>query len=121
LLGLEIPNSERQALRRYLASDGGPEARSAAQATAFWHVSGVQHDGRRNYDALDLIEQVRRLKAKGRDIDILPYDNAPTEVVDSEKRDKTMADRLHDAYVGMPRGRLLVVSGNVHAMLERPS
>jgi hypothetical protein len=120
LLGLEIPNSEQSALRLFLASDGGPEARSALQANSFWNVSGVQHDGRRNYQALDLIEQVRRLKSKGRDIDILPYDNASTEFIESEKRDKAMADRLHDAYIAMPRGRLLAVSGNVHAMLGRP-
>jgi hypothetical protein len=120
LLGLEVHHSEQAALRRYLASDGGPKAHSALQATPFWNVKGVQHDGRRNYDALELIEQVRRLRVGGRDVDILPYDNPPNQIVDSQKRDKAMAVRLRNAFAAMPRGRLLALSGNVHAMLERP-
>src|SRR5450432_1995543 len=56
VLGLEVHHSELGALHRYLASDGGQKAHSALQATAFWNVKGVQHDGRINYDALELIE-----------------------------------------------------------------
>lgn len=119
-LGLEIPQSERPALSRFLASDGDRKARSALAAGDFWRVRGVQHDGRRNLDVLDLIDKVRHLKASGRNVDVLPYDNAANQPVDSETRDKAMAARLREAFATMPRGRLLVVSGNVHAMLERP-
>lgn len=121
LLGLEVHHSEQAALRRYLASDGGPSARSALQAGPFWNVKGVQHDGRRNYATLDLIEQLRQLRVQGQAIDILPYDNPPNQIADSQKRDKAMAVRLRNAFAALPRGRLLVVSGNVHAMLVRPS
>jgi hypothetical protein len=120
LLGLEVPTSERPLIASFLASNGNPKARSVLQAGAFWRIEGVQHDGRRNFAVLDLIDKVRQLKASGRNVDILPYDNPPTRVVDSEQRDKAMANRLRDAFAGMPRGRLVVVSGNVHAMLERP-
>ena len=121
LLGLEVHHSEQTALGRYLASDGGPNARSALQASPFWNAKSVQHDGRRSYDMLDLIEQVRQLRVLGKDVDILPYDNPPDQTVDSQKRDKAMAVRLRHAYATLPRGRLLVLSGNVHAMLKRPS
>ena len=121
LLGLEVHHSEQAALRRYLASDGGTKARSALRARPFWNVHGVQHDGRRSYDMLDLIEQLRQLRTSGKDVDILPYDNPPDQTVDSQKRDKAMAVRLRHAYAMLPRGRLLVLSGNVHAMLKRPS
>jgi erythromycin esterase-like protein len=120
LLGLEVHHSEQAALRRYLASDGGPRARSALQARPFWNVKGVQHDGRRNYAALELIEQIRELRVQGKGVRILPYDNPPNQMVDSQKRDKAMAVRLRHAFAALPRGRLLVVSGNVHAMLARP-
>jgi len=120
LLGMEVHHSEQVALRRYLASKGDEKARSALQTSPFWNVNGVQHDGRRNYDALDLIEQARRLRVRGKDVDILAYDNPPNQMVDSEKRDKAMAVRLRNAFATLPRGRLLMLSGNVHAMLKRP-
>jgi erythromycin esterase-like protein len=120
LLGMEVHRSEQAALRRYLASDGGKSAQSALQASPFWNVKGVQHDGRRNYDALDLIEEVRRLRHHGRDVDILAYDKPANQSLDSQQRDEAMAARLRDAFASMPRGRLLVLSGNVHAMLRRP-
>jgi erythromycin esterase-like protein len=121
LLGLEVHHSEQAALRRYLASDGGSGARSALEATPFWNVNGLQHDGRRNHETLDLIEQVRRLRVRGKEVDILAYDNPRNQIVDSQKRDKAMAVRLRSALAARPRGRLLVLAGNVHAMLERPS
>ncbi len=121
LLGLEAHNSEHDAMQRYLASDGGVQARTDLLASPFWSVNGEQHDGRRNYDTIDLIEQVRQLRAEGRDVAIVPYDNSPSVSLDSQTRDKDMAFRMRAAYAALPRGRLLVLSGNVHAMLERPS
>ncbi len=125
LLGLEIHRSEHAALKRYLDSDGGPWARDALRSTPFWQVQGTQHDGRRSRDMLDLVEHVRTLRASGRDIAILPYDVArdelPDDVPDPAARDRAMANNIRHAWSNLPRGRLLILGGNVHAMLERPA
>lgn len=121
LLGLEVHASEQPAIDRYLRSDGDAKARAALARGAFWRTRGVQHDGRRNYDVLDLIEKVRRLEAAGREVGVLAFDNPAGDAVESQARDKAMADRLRRAFAAMPRGRLLAVAGNVHAMLERPA
>jgi erythromycin esterase-like protein len=120
VLGLEVDASEQAALRQYLASDGGPSARKALRTRPFWHVKGTQHDGRRNENALDLIEHLRLLRFHGRPVDIVPFDNLPDETMDSEGRDAAMAARIREAFADLPRGRLLALSGNVHAMLARP-
>jgi erythromycin esterase-like protein len=125
LLGLEIPRSEHQALKRYLDSDGGARARDTLRSTPFWQVQGTQHDGRRSQDMLDLVEHVRTLRASGHDIALLPYDVAegdiPDGVIDADARDRAMASIVRHAWSNLPRGRLLVLGGNVHAMLERPT
>ena len=120
LLGLEIDGSESAAMRRYLASDGGPEAQAFLPASPFWNVQGVQHDGRRNHEVLGLIEQVRRMRAQGRDVAILAYDDPGTGHASSQARDQAMAHSLRTAIAALPRGRLIVLSGNVHAMRKRP-
>jgi erythromycin esterase-like protein len=125
LLGLDVPRSEHAAFKRYLDSDGGPKAQGALRSMPFWQVQGIQHDGRRSHDMLDLVEHVRTLRASGHDIAILPYDiakgDAPDRVVDPDARDRVMADVVRHAWSNLPRGRLLVLGGNVHAMLERPA
>ena len=120
-LGIEVDSSENAALSAYCASDGGPRAQAALRDTPFWNVEGVQHDGRRNYEMLALIEQVRRLRVGGRDVAIVPFDETGTGHTSSQARDEAMAIRLRAALASLPRGRLLVLSGNVHAMRERPS
>ena len=122
LLGLEIHRSEHAALSRYLVSDGGETARAALRATPFWSVRDDQHDGRRSEDMLDLIEALRVLRGSGRDVAVLPYDVERSFVRASrDARDQAMAARVRDAYAVLPRGRLLVLGGNVHAMLRKPT
>ena len=122
LLGLEMPRSEHVALSRYLASHGSDAARAAVRATPFWTVGDDQHDGRRSEDMLDLIETLRALRGSGRDVAVLPYDVERSFVQTSrDARDLAMASRVRDAYAALPRGRLLVLGGNVHAMLRKPT
>lgn len=121
LLGLEIPNSEQLAFSRFFASDGGAGAQSILVSDSFWKVTGTQHDGRRSHDMVDLIKHVRDLRVQGRSVDILPYDEEPALIDNSKERDKAMASRIRNAFAAFPSGRFLVLTGNVHAMLERPS
>lgn len=120
LLGLEIPGSGQADLRRYLDSAGTDADRAVLLATPFWNVQGDQHDGRRSHDVLDLIEHVRQLRAQGRDVSLLAYDANPAPRIDGNARDRIMAARVRAAFQALPRGRLLVLTGNAHALLARP-
>jgi erythromycin esterase-like protein len=120
LLGLEIPASEQAPLRRYLESDGSAAARAAMLSSPFWTIQGDQHDGRRSHDMADLVEQVRRLKSQGRDVGLLAYDVERGAARGANGRDQGMATRVRAAFAALPRGRLLVLGGNVHAMLAKP-
>lgn len=119
LLALEMPASEQPALHRYLRSDGSAQARSRLLATPFWTIQGDQHDGRRSHDMVDLVESVRRLRAQGRDVSLMAYDVERGPQRSANQRDQAMATRVRAAYAALPRGRLLVLGGNVHAMLAR--
>ncbi|MHB8912631.1 MAG: calcium-binding protein [Lysobacter sp.] len=122
LLGLEIPRSEHAAVTRYLNSDGGEMARGTLRVTPFWAVTDDQHDGRRSEDMLDLIEALRGLRSDGHDVAILPYDvERSFHRFSGDARDEAMAGRVRAAYAALSRGRLLVLGGNVHAMLRRPT
>ncbi|HUH90375.1 MAG TPA: calcium-binding protein [Lysobacter sp.] len=120
VLGLEVPHGEHGALKSYMDSDGGVAARSRLQSTSFWSRADDQHDGRRSHDMLDLVEALRMMRRSGHDVAVLPYDLAPDDARDHHARDEAMADTLRAAFASMPVGRLIVLTGNVHAMLEKP-
>ena len=112
LLGLEIPGSGQPDLRRYIDSPGSDADRAALLATPFWQVEGDQHDGRRSHDMIDLIDHVRQLRAQGRDVSLLAYDAEPGPRLDANERDRIMAARVRASFNALPRGRLLVLTGN---------
>jgi len=121
-LGLEMPMSENVALARYLRSDGDLVAREALRTTPFWFVKDDQHDGRRSRDMLDLIESIRSLRAQGRDVGVAGYDVETGSSTDNDMRDAAMATHLHQQFNALPPGaRMLVLTGNVHAMRSPPA
>ncbi|KAA8995324.1 calcium-binding protein [Stenotrophomonas cyclobalanopsidis] len=121
LLALELPRGENPTLRDYLASDGGAAARQRLRGRAFWNVRDDQHDGRRSRDMLAMIEDLRALKAQGRAIDVVGYDVDKSDG-GNQARDDRMAAELRRLYQRLPAGaRMLVLTGNVHAMLQRPA
>ncbi len=120
VLALELPRGETPTLRDYLASDGGEKARQHLRGRAFWTVRDDQHDGRRSRDMLAMIESLRLLKAQGRVIEVVGYDVNHSDG-GSQARDDRMAAELRRLYRGLPDGaRMVVLTGNVHAMLQRP-
>ncbi|AWH16178.1 calcium-binding protein [Stenotrophomonas sp. ZAC14D2_NAIMI4_7] len=121
VLALELPRGETPTLRDYLASDGGEQARRQLRGRAFWTVRYDQHDGRRSRDMLAMIESLRVLKAQGRVIDVVGYDVNASKG-GNQIRDDRMAAELRRLYGRLPDGaRMLVLTGNVHAMLQRPA
>ena len=120
LVGLELPETLAPAISSYLDSSGDAAARAALLAPSEWHVPHATSDGRRNLEVIALFEQLRVLKAQGREVSVLPFDNPPGTSRGSQARDQAMAARIRAAYAALPRGRLLAVAGNVHAMLRKP-
>jgi erythromycin esterase-like protein len=119
VLALEIDASEQAAIGRYLVSAGTAADRATLLAGEFWNVSRAHNDGRRSGGVLALIEAIRRLRGEGRDVSVLAVD-AGAHAADSQARDAAMARVLRACFSKLPRGRLLVLAGNVHAMRRRP-
>jgi hypothetical protein len=96
-------------------------ARKAFIADPYWHVERGRSDGRRNLEAINLIEQLRQLRRAGKAVSVILMDNPAGTPPDSEARDKAMADRVRATYGALPAdGRMLVLAGNVHAMKAKP-
>lgn len=119
LLAIEIDHAEQDAIDRYLRSDGSLAAREALRGRTYWTRRDVQHDGRRNDDLVALFEHVRTLRRSGHDMSVLAFD--VHRGGNHHARDRAMATVLRAAYRALPRGRLVVVTGNVHAMKEKPA
>lgn len=121
-LGLELPATENARLATYLSSNGDAAARQAVRATSYWRTAGKPHDGRRNEDTLALIEAVRVLRAQGHDVQVVGFDQVlPAAQAGTGARDAAMADALRAHHATLPSdGRLLVLTGNVHAMRTQP-
>lgn len=119
VLALELPRDGHAASRAYLASDGGPEARRALAAHRFLQPPALSHDGRRNGAVIELYEALRTLRARGADVAIAPIDVAAS-TRGAAARDRAMAAHLRRLHEALPRGRVIAVVGNVHAMRLRP-
>ena len=109
VLGLEIPSDELPSLDGYLAGDGGPAARSAALRDPWWH--GAYQDGRRSVAMFELMDTVRRLRARGARIDVVCFDESAA----SADRDEAMASHLIAARTAHRDAALVVYVGNFHA------
>lgn len=116
LVALEVHAAEHPRIRAYLASDGGVAARHALRAGPFWNVPAGRNDGRRTQAMLDLVEAARQLRGEGHSIAVVPFDPArPGQA--HPARDRGMATILRAGFEALPgRGRMLVLTGNRHAM-----
>ena len=113
ILGLEIPAEERPRIDRYLESRGDAADRKALLSGEHWQ--DAMHDGRDSKAMLELIDRLRELRKRGANVRIDPFDASG----DGE-RDFRMAEHLRETATGAHRARLLVLTGNVHAMTRRP-
>lgn len=113
LLGLEIPCAEQARIDAFLRSDGGPHARGALHAGAFW--TREAQDGRSGTALLRLIDAVRALNRSGRDIRLLCFDDlAPAD----EGRDTHMAAALRDALHAERHRRAIARAGEDLARVD---
>ena len=120
-LGLEIPSDEQMAIDRFLVSKGGEEAKARLTKGAFWHrkfPDGSSYtDGRTSIAILQLIDQIRSMRASGAKVRIVAYDQESGSV--AQKRDWLMAQNLGDAARRESGNLFVVLTGDVHARLMR--
>jgi erythromycin esterase-like protein len=114
VLALEIEETEQGRVDRYLDSPGGAVDRAALLEG--WHWREPRHDGRDSGAMLELLEQMRLLRRRGAEVRVLLFDPGG----EAEARDRGMADRLRACIGNSPQARLLVLTGNVHAMVRAP-
>lgn len=119
LVALELSRSEQGAVDAYLRSDGSEVDRRALLASGYWYRPSCCSDGRRNRAVIDLLEAMRVMRRHGHDVAVLMFDIAASHA-DAAVRDRAMAAHIRRAFEALPRGRMLVVAGNVHAMLIKP-
>jgi erythromycin esterase-like protein len=113
LLGLEATTADQARVDRYLASDG--TAADRADLLAGEHWTEPMHDGRDSRAIAGLIERLRTLRAAGADVSIAMFD-APG----AGERNARMAASLRSAIAAHQGARVLVLTGNVHAMTGEP-
>ncbi|MCP3165042.1 hypothetical protein [Myxococcus qinghaiensis] len=110
-LALSVPSSEQPLLERYLASEGKSEdAQELLSESAFWRR--VYQDGRSSRAMLWLVEQVRRLRASGKDVALAAIDG---EKVQGNEREALMAKNLLASQSKRAGAWTLVLTGSVHA------
>jgi len=107
IVGLEISRDEQPRLDRYLASDGGREARADLLAGSHWRI----HDGRSSEAMLALIEQLRTWH-----VPIVAFD-VDDGFYDHNGREQGMTVPLIAARRAHPDAAIIVLTGNLHARL----
>lgn len=109
VLGLEMPGDDHS-LDAFLASDGGTMARRTLLSGPFWRRQS--QDGRSSLAMFELIDQMRTLRAGGREIEVLPFD---AETTGDTTRDQLMAMAIAQKRRLSPDSRFILLMGNLHA------
>lgn len=115
LLALEMARQEQAAVDGYVASSGDAAARSRLLAGTHWR--DAMHDGRDSAAMLALIEHVRRLRQAGRTVSLALFDDLDAFSAGAD-RDEVMAKHLRAVVAANPNARVLVLTGNIHAMVR---
>lgn len=117
-MAFEMPSEEEARLAAYLASDGGPEARTALIADSwFWHKV---RDGRSSGAMLLLIEQARRWREAGKPVQAIAIVMPRGGSTAPGAYDAHMAERVRQAAAATPGALLLALTGSMHSRLTPP-
>lgn len=112
---LERLPAEADFWNMFLGSDGRDEARGLLLMGLQWR--NPLQDGRSSAAMLDLADRLRRLKQAGR---IQTIEFADRFFDTQTPRDAQMAQAVMDIRAKYPEARILVFTGNFHAMKNKP-
>ncbi|AGC43764.1 hypothetical protein MYSTI_02448 [Myxococcus stipitatus DSM 14675] len=114
-VGLEIPEEEQVSLDAFLAAGDATRAQEELLLRPFW-VRDIQ-DGRSSQAMLQLLAQLRDLRRAGAKLVVFAFDDELKGV--AESRDSRMAKRIGAAVERLPGELTLVLTGNLHALVNK--
>lgn len=113
-VALEIPASEQERIRTYLASEGTEKDRKAMLAGAFWATDMA--DGRSSVAMANLIERLRYLRSvKLPLLDVVTIDLAAGDASPTEDRDRRMSEAFAAIIKTDGSHHVVGLVGNYHA------
>lgn len=110
IVALEYPVTEQPYLAGFLSSHGKPSDQAAFLKSPFW--KRPMQDGRSSLAMLNLLENLRVLRARHPNLSVAPFVDTPKT---ASTHDAVMAGRLDEQHLLHPKARLLVLVGNLHA------
>lgn len=114
-LALELPQDDQALLDTYLASAGTASDRAAFLTSPFW--SSQNQDGRASVAMLRLIDDSRKRRQAGLDLEVVLLDRPQA----MQQRDRVMADRLIEAVEAAPDRFFVALMGNLHNRVSQGS
>ncbi len=111
VVGVELPTGERGRIDAFLDSTGAPEDREALISGPRWQSD--PQDGRTSFAMLELIDGLRRLRAAGKSIRVLPFDTGGAG--DDQARDRGMGQAVAAVAKATPGAMMVVLTGNMHS------
>lgn len=131
ILCIEVSSSEQASLDRFLASDGGAEARTTLLEQPHW----ANHDGRASVGMFAMLELVRRLRSEGKPVRVVAIDSAwtvpegdiaslPPEKLrqleeQAARRDEEMARAVIHERETSAEAIVIAFAGNVHTRIAK--
>jgi hypothetical protein len=108
-VGLEMPVENQERVRRFIASAGTEADHALLMESPFWR--SPYPDGRSSAAVVQLLEQLRWLRAQGLDVNVFVFDHPELQ---GESREGAMARTILSEVEQGPGRFFLVVTGNVH-------
>lgn len=108
-VGLELPVENQERIATFIRSGGTDEDWLKLMEAPFWRSPFP--DGRSSEAMANLLEQLRRLRTQGLDVDAFVFDHPKLQ---GQPRESAMAATVLSYVKKGPQRFFLVVSGNVH-------
>ena len=115
ILGLEIVSSEQARVNAFLDSAGTDKDVEALLAGRPWQAD--YQDGRASRAMFELIDSMRRLRAKQLPVQVVLFDDGANR--DGQQRDRKMAAKLTAAIEAAPAAMTVALTGNLHSRTTR--
>lgn len=112
-VGLEMPVENQERVRRFIASAGTEHDHALLMESAFWR--SPYPDGRGSEAVVQLLEQLRWLRAQGLDVQVFVFDHPGLQ---GEVREAAMAQTILSQVEQDPQRLFLVLTGNIHPRIH---
>ncbi|WP_246137070.1 MULTISPECIES: hypothetical protein [Myxococcus] len=113
-VGLELPLENQGRVDAFLESQGGEEDWLKLMESPFWR--SPYPDGRGSEAMANMLEQLRQLRSRGLDVDVVVFDHPKAN---GQQREDAMAATLIHQVESAPQRFYVVLSGNIHSRTKK--